>query len=201
MRIERSISEELAEYWCDADFDWLPPEVVAKAKILMLDNLGCCIAGSHSELAVVALRGLEKCAQFPRVPRAAADGREGADGRYPGGLHPRRLDALGRRPREGARHERRVEEPGEPALRRDRRAGDGLPRAPAGGRLALPLDRRHLSEGAAERADRLGGGDRRGRRQHRRAPRSARHGHRARRRPSRSGWSSCASSPAAACAA
>ena len=32
-------------------------------------------------------------------------------------LHPGRLDALGRRSGEGARHERRVEEPGEPAVR------------------------------------------------------------------------------------
>src|SRR4249920_2174542 len=49
---------------------------------------------------------------LPRVPRAAADGREGADRGDPGSLHPRRIDPLGRRPREGARHERRVEEPG-----------------------------------------------------------------------------------------
>ena len=121
---------------------------------------------------------LRRGSLLPRLPRAAADGREGADGRHPGGLHPRRLDPLGRRPGEGARHERRVEEPGEPALRRDRRAGHGVPRSAAGGRLALPLDRRHLPEGAPERADRLGGGHRRRRRQHRRPARGARHGHR-----------------------
>ena len=46
------------------------------------------------------------------------------------------------------------------------------------GRLAVSLDRRHLREGAPERPDRLGGGDRRGRRQQRRAARGARHGHR-----------------------
>ena len=115
---------------------------------------------------------------LPRFPRAAADGREGADGRHPGSLHPRRIDALGRRPGEGARHERRVEEPGEPALRRDRRAGDGVPRAAARGRLALPLDRRDLPEGAPERPHRLGGGHRRRRRQHRRPARGSRHGHR-----------------------
>ena len=50
--------------------------------------------------------------------------------------------------------------------------------AAAGRRLALPLDRRDLPEGAPERADRLGGGDRRGRRQHRRPARGAGHGHR-----------------------
>ena len=70
---------------------------------------------------------------LPRLPRATADGREGADSRHPGGLHPRRLDAVGRRLGEGARHERHLEEPGVPALLRDRRAGDGLPRAPARG--------------------------------------------------------------------
>ena len=53
-----------------------------------------------------------------------------------------------------------------------------LPRATARRRLALSLDRRHLREGAPERAHRLGGGDRRGRRQHRWPARGARHGHR-----------------------
>ena len=61
---------------------------------------------------------------------------------------------------------------------RDRRAGDGLPRPAARGRLALPLDRRDLREGAPERPHRLGRGDRRGRRQRRRPARGARHGHR-----------------------
>ena len=40
---------------------------------------------------------------LPRLPGAAADGREGADRRDPGGLHPGRLDPLGRRPGQGAR--------------------------------------------------------------------------------------------------
>ena len=121
---------------------------------------------------------LRRGSLLPRLPGAAADGGEGADRGDPGGLHPRRLDALGRRPGEGARDERHLEEPGEPALRRDRRAGDRVPRTPARRRLALPLDRRDLREGAAERAHRLGGGDRRGRRQHRRPARGAGHGHR-----------------------
>ena len=121
---------------------------------------------------------LRRGSLLPGLPGAAAHGREGADGRHSGGLHPRRLDALGRRPGQGARHERGVEEPGEPALRRDRRAGDGVPRTAARRRLALPVDRRDLPQGAAERPHRLGGRHRRRGRQHRRPARGSRHGHR-----------------------
>ena len=39
---------------------------------------------------------------LPGLPGAAADGREGADGGDPGGLHPGHLDPLGRRPGQGA---------------------------------------------------------------------------------------------------
>ena len=46
------------------------------------------------------------------------------------------------------------------------------------GRLALSVDRRHLREGARERAHRVGGSDRGGRRQQRWPPRSAGHGYR-----------------------
>src|SRR6476659_4467675 len=56
-------------------------------------------------------------------------------------LHPGHLDPLRRRPRQGARHEWYLEEPGEPALRGDRRAREGIPRSPDRGRLALPVDR------------------------------------------------------------
>ena len=87
------------------------------------------------------------------------------------------------------------------AVRRDRRAGAGLPRPADRGRLALPLDRRDLREGAPGRPHRLGRGDRRGRRQQRRPARGARHGRSARPRPRPSGPTSCASSPGAACAA
>ena len=72
----------------------------------------------------------------------------------------------------------RLEEPGEPALRRDRRARASLPEPADRGGVALSLDRRHLREGARERADRLGGGHRRGRGQPRRPARGPRHGHR-----------------------
>src|SRR5271165_1416009 len=54
----------------------------------------------------------------------------------PGGLCPGRLDPLRRRPRQGHGRLGRVEEPGQPAVRRDRREGQRLPCAPARRRLA-----------------------------------------------------------------
>ena len=86
------------------------------------------------------------------------------------------------------------------AVRGDRRAGEGLPRPADRGRLALPVDRRHLREGAPGRPDRLGRRDRRGRRQHRRPARGAGHGHRPVGGRALLDRASCASSPAAACA-
>ena len=62
---------------------------------------------------------------LPRLPGAATARREGAHRRRAGGLHPGHLDPLRRRPRQGARHEWHLEEPGEPALRGDRRAREG----------------------------------------------------------------------------
>ena len=53
----------------------------------------------ETRAGTVELR-IPKAAQgqlFSGLPRAAPDGREGADGGDPGGLHPRRLDPLGRR--------------------------------------------------------------------------------------------------------
>ena len=69
-------------------------------------------------------------------------------------------------------------EPGLPAVRGDRRARRDLPGAPARGRLALPLDRRHLSESPPERPHRLGRRDHRRRGQQRWAARGPGHGHR-----------------------
>src|SRR5512134_2669559 len=43
-------------------------------------------------------------------------------------LHRGRLDALRRRPGQGARHERHLQEPSLASVRRDRRQGQGLPR-------------------------------------------------------------------------
>ena len=106
---------------------------------------------------------------LPGLPRPAAGGGEGADRRDPGGLHPGHLDPLGRQPGAGPRDGRGLEEPGQPALRRDRRTGAGLPQPPARGALSLRLDRRDLPEGAPERPGGLGGGDPRHRRQPARA--------------------------------
>ena len=136
---------------------------------------------------------------LPGLPASAAAGGEGADRGDPGGLHARGLDPRGRRPGQGDGRHGRLEEPGEPALRRDRRAGARPCLEPTDrGGVALSLDRRHLPEGARERADRLGGGDRRGRGQPRRPARGPGHGHRAPRKPRPSGPSSCASSSDAA---
>ena len=107
---------------------------------------------------------------LPGLPGAAAGGGEGADGGDPGGLRAGHLDPLGRRAGQGAGHGRHLQEPGQPPVRGDRRAGADLPRAADRGRLALSLDRRDLREGARGRAHRLGRGDHRRRGQHRRPP-------------------------------
>jgi len=73
----------------------------------------------------------------------------------------------------GARHGRGVEEPGQPALRRDRRTGAGLSQPPARGTVPLRPDRRDLPQDAPERPGGLGGGDPRHRRQRRRSARGA----------------------------
>ena len=46
----------------------------------------------------------------------------------PGGLHPRRVDPLGRRPGAGDGHDRHLQEPSVQTVRRDRRQDPGLPR-------------------------------------------------------------------------
>jgi Transposase, Mutator family len=58
---------------------------------------------------------------LPGLSRAAAPGRESADGGNPGGLCPGRVDALGRRSGQGDGDERHLEEPGLAAMRGDRR--------------------------------------------------------------------------------
>ena len=77
---------------------------------------------------------------LPGLPRTAPHGREGADGGHSGGLYPRHIDALGRRPGQGHGHERHLQEPGLAAVRGDRRQGEGLPRSADRGRLAIPVD-------------------------------------------------------------
>ena len=76
---------------------------------------------------------LRKGSYFPGLPYAAADGGEGADGGDPGGLHPGRVDPLGRRPGAGDGHVRHLQEPGLQAVRGDRRQDPELPRPAAGG--------------------------------------------------------------------
>ena len=121
---------------------------------------------------------LRKGSYFPALPCAPADGREGADGGDPGGLHQGGLDPLGRRSGAGHGDDRHLEEPGLQVVRRDRRQDRKLPRAAAGGRLALSLAGCDLCEGAPERAHRPGRGHR-GRRRQRPGPaRGPRHGDR-----------------------
>ena len=110
---------------------------------------------------------------------AAADGREGADRRDPGGLCPGRLDPLGRRPRQGDGHERASRRARSSRLCEeiDERVKAFLDR-PHRGRMALRLARRDLCEGPPEQPHRLRRGDHRRRRQQRRPARSAGHGHR-----------------------
>ena len=69
---------------------------------------------------------LRKGSVFSRLSRAAPDGRESARGGHSGGLCPRRLDALRRRSRQGHGRLGRLEEPGQPAVRGDRREGQSL---------------------------------------------------------------------------
>ena len=64
---------------------------------------------------------LRKGSYFPGFLGAAADGREGAGCGDPGGLHPGRIDPLGRRSGAGDGDVGRLQEPGLQAVRRDRR--------------------------------------------------------------------------------
>jgi hypothetical protein len=73
---------------------------------------------------------LRKGSCFPGFAGTAPDGREGADGRDPGGVHSGYLNALGRRPGEGHGHEWHLEEPGVAALRGGRWQGEGVSRSP-----------------------------------------------------------------------
>ena len=87
------------------------------------------------------------------------------------------------------------------ALWRDRRAGADLPAPADRGRLAVSLARCHLRQSPARPSYRIGGGDRRCRRQHRRPARSARHDHRQQRGRAVLDRVPAQSRPGAACAA
>src|SRR6266516_317259 len=62
---------------------------------------------------------------FPGLPGAAASSRKGLGGGGAGGLRARRVDPLGRRFDQGDGHDRPLQEPGQPAVRGDRREGEG----------------------------------------------------------------------------
>jgi hypothetical protein len=133
---------------------------------------------------------------LPDLPGTAAGGGEGAGGRDPGGLRAGRLDALGGRAGEGDGDDGDLQEPGVPPVRGHRRAGQDLPGPSDRGQLAVPVDRRHLREGARVGEDRVRCRDNSGCGEHRRPARGA--WRLARRRRSRSGPSSCARSRGAA---
>ena len=143
-------------------------------------------------------------ALFPQLPGTSQHGREGFGGRHPGGLRPRRLDAISRRSGQGdgvrrirkrsggpfPRRTRHVQEPGQPPLRRraivrhwsedngEGRTGERLSLPTAGGRMALSLARCNLCEGARGRADRQPRRDNCGGGQRRRQARGSRRRHR-----------------------
>jgi hypothetical protein len=91
---------------------------------------------------------------------------------YVHGVSTRSVDDLG----DGGR--RRLQEPGQPSGRGDRRPGECLSWPSDRGGLAVPLDRCDLCEGTRSRADRLDGDDKCCRRQHRWPTRGARRRHR-----------------------
>ena len=119
---------------------------------------------------------LRRGSYFPGFLEPRRTGGEGADRGDPGSLRPGHLHPLGRRPGPGHGHGGDQQEPGEPPVCRDRRAGAGLPGPADRGRLAVPVAGRHLREGPRGGPHRLGGRHHRGRRQQRRPARGARHG-------------------------
>jgi hypothetical protein len=157
-----------------ADVDVLRQMVQFMAQRLMeLDVDGRCGAGYHEktperltsrignrdrtwdtragsvELQIPKLR---QGSCLPELLEPRRTGREGADGGHPGGLHPGRVDPIGGRVGQVPGHERRVQEPDQPAVRRTRRARRRLLEPPDRGRLALPVDRRHVREDTPGRA-------------------------------------------------
>lgn len=72
-------------------------------------------------------------------------------------LHPERPDPLGRRVGSSHGNGRRFQEPGQSAVRGNRREGQTLPRPPDRRGLAVHAARRDLREGASGRPLRIGG--------------------------------------------
>jgi putative transposase len=86
------------------------------------------------ELKIPKLRQGSYFPEFLEPRRTAEKALTAGD---PGSLRPRHLHPLGRRPGQGARHERRVQEPGQPAVQRARRARRRVPE-PARSRATWP---------------------------------------------------------------
>src|ERR1700735_3153550 len=95
-----------------------------------------------------------------------------------GSLCAGRVHPLGRRSGSGNGHDRHIQKPGQPTVRRDRRQDRHVPQSSFGRRLALSLVGCDLCEGPPGRAHRLGRSDHRNRRQCRWPARSAWYGHR-----------------------
>ena len=87
---------------------------------------------------------------LPELSGAAPARRAGAGRGRAGGLRQRRLDAQGR-PRGRAARGADDQGPGLAAVRAPGRAGRGVPRAAAGGRLPVPVAGRQAGEGARPR--------------------------------------------------
>jgi len=78
-------------------------------------------------------------------------------------LQPKRLDARGRQPGRGTRHQEHLQGPGQPHLQGARRARLRLPYPTPRWGVSIPLPGRYLREGPRERPRNLDGGSARGR--------------------------------------
>jgi 2-methylcitrate dehydratase PrpD len=58
-KFNRTLTEELADYWADARFEDLPENVVHAAKRVLLDTIGVGIAGSNTDVGRIALRAMQ----------------------------------------------------------------------------------------------------------------------------------------------
>ena len=58
-----TLTESLASYWAPVKYEDLPSSAVALAKRFLLDNLGAAIAGSSSEVALIALKAARAAAE------------------------------------------------------------------------------------------------------------------------------------------
>jgi hypothetical protein len=119
--VERVMAYDV-ENLCQAGYGERSPER-ANRRNGYRERLGETRAGSIP----VQIPKLRTGSYFPAVPGAPADGREGPGGGDPRGLRAGGVDPLGRRAGQGHGHDRDLEEPGQPAVRRDRRPGPCVP--------------------------------------------------------------------------